>query len=1179
MLLNAIRNPQENDFSATYAKVKINNVNFSALIDSGAALSLISSKTANMLEVDKSKINKKYKLITANKQQLKLEGITTITVTIGKLTSNQECIIVDDLSVDVLLATDFCQRLGAKIDYDGKILQIGRHITPIFTKGRQTEACIVLDEDLEIKANSSKIIWCKSPIRSNILVEGLNNKSDQWSMPEYISNSSKGKFPLVINNRNPFKIQLHKDKVVAHIQEIKNENSKVMKQKPNENASEPKLVELINWGTTSITQQQKQKVMELIHKYQDVFSKCEGDLGYFDKAKFVIDTGNSKPIKQRAYRIPYAKREQIDKMVNDMLKSNVIRKSSSPWASPIVLVKKKDGSERFCVDFRKLNEVTIKDSYPLPLIDETLEKLRGAKFFTTLDLASGYWQMALDEESKQKTGFITHRGLYEYNVIPFGLSNAGPAFQRNMETVIADLTNSMVYIDDIMTYSMTFDEHLIHLEELFKKLKEANLKVKTSKCEFCTSETKFLGYEINSDGIRPDSGKIESVKKYPEPRTRKEVKRFLGLASYYRKFIPDYSTVTEPINRLLKKDTIFEWTRTCQKSFDEIKERLVNPPILAFPDFRRPFQLNTDASGVGIGAVLSQVDDEGNERVIAYASRMLKPAERNYPAIELECLAIYWACEHFRPYLYGRKFKILSDHNPLAYLENMKTKSKRINKWRLELAEYEKEIIYKKGINNQNADALSRMEAFNVNVENPVDSTDDKDICLIRQDDLIFAENKELIEAQLQDEEIAKIDKSNKNFKIKDRVLYKYSPKYNDRIVIPKKLVESVLKACHDDIGGGHLGRKKTWYKVKERYYWRTMYGDVHDWVSSCSFCSARKNPLPNRAPLMPINEAVKPFDMVGVDILGPLPVTTKGNKYILVFTDYLTRWVEAFPMKNMEAKTVAKIFIDEIVTRFSAPIKLLSDQGTQFMSKLVKETCEYMSTQKLNTTAYHPQTNGVTERFNKTICQLLSIYCNDHQTNWDDYIKASLFAYRISPSETTLKSPFELLQGRTPRLPNNIDKSYDSRILDFDKTWRDTYDRIKSINKSRKEKYDVKLDSITYKVGDVIRLHNPVTKQGLTAKLRNDNWVGPYEIIEVLDNNNVKIKLSDQNFKIVHANRVKLAETKRNVEPIKSCLKNNKKSNNKMKVNFGKNEIYDIPNRNQEENNHNYNLRRRKRI
>ena len=194
MLLNAIRNPQENDFSATYAKVKINNVNFSALIDSGAALSLISSKTANMLEVDKSKINKKYKLITANKQQLKLEGITTITVTIGKLTSNQECIIVDDLSVDVLLATDFCQRLGAKIDYDGKILQIGRHITPIFTKGRQTEACIVLDEDLEIKANSSKIIWCKSPIRSNILVEGLNNKSDQWSMPEYISNSSKESF-------------------------------------------------------------------------------------------------------------------------------------------------------------------------------------------------------------------------------------------------------------------------------------------------------------------------------------------------------------------------------------------------------------------------------------------------------------------------------------------------------------------------------------------------------------------------------------------------------------------------------------------------------------------------------------------------------------------------------------------------------------------------------------------------------------------------------------------------------------------------------------------------------------------------------------------------------------------------------------------------------------------------
>ncbi|CAF1071831.1 unnamed protein product [Brachionus calyciflorus] len=1013
VLHNENKNPHKTT-SATYIQVKINGIKVTAILDSGAAKTLISEKFAKMAKLNPVKKSNGSKWISANKQELMSHGECNIDIAFGNYCTSQECEVIQDLSADALLSTDLLMSQGAVINYSKKTLSIGSTVVPLVIKNNQREICLSLGSKIHIKPNSQQLIWIDIPFKSKspILIEGINKPMQQWRIPDYLAISHKGKIPLLFSNLNPYPIDIHPKTVIAHVEEVEADIEVPWR---SQNLDNVKVDSLIDWDKSQLTRDQKLKLRNLIGKYSDVFSKGDGDLGYCDKFKFNINTGDNKPIKQRAYRVPYAKQDQIDKMVDDMLKQKVISKSKSPWASPVVLVKKKDGTERFCVDFRKLNSVTIKDNYPLPLIDETIDKLRNAKFYSTMDLASGYWQMALDDESKEKTAFITHKG------------------------------------------------------------------------------------------IKPNEDKIKVVKNYPTPENQREVKRFLGFASYYRKFIRDFSSLADPINRLLKKDTKFEWTRLCEESFRKIIEHLTNPPLLAYPDFSKPFHLATDASGVGIAGVLFQYDEQNNEKVIAYASRNLRPSERNYPAIELECLAIVWAVEQFRPYLYRRKFRVVSDHNPLAYLENMKIKSTRIQKWRLMLAEYDKEIVYRKGAENKVADSLSRME---------VNCVEDEKVNLAK--------------LQREDEDLQrifrKLDDTNKygRYFLKENVLCKKYKKYPDKILVPKKLVESVLSTCHDGLSGGHLGFKKTYAKVKQSYLWKNMLRDTNKWIRSCKMCAQIKSPQPNRANLIPIEGATKPFDMVGVDILGPLPETSRNNKYIVIFTDYLSKWAEALATGRIDAKTIAKILLNLVITRHSAPGKLLSDQGRQFLAALVKEVCEYMKIKKLSTTPYHPECNGQTERFNKTICQILSTYCNDHQSDWDEYLDIALFAYRVSPHETTLKSPFELLFGRNPRLPGEL-----------------TSGRIKKVNRIRKSKYDKKLPGLEYKVNYRIRLNSPATRQGLTHKLRNDKWKGPYKIIQVMNNNNVEIDIGNGKTKTVHVNRIKHAEESRDEVKLKSILKN----------------------------------------
>ena len=399
----------------------------------------------------------------------------------------------------------------------------------------------------------------------------------------------------------------------------------------------------------------------------------------------------------------------MDQHIDDMLERNVIEPSSSPWASPIVLVRKKDGTTRFFVDYRKLNEATVKDAYPLPRIDETLDHLAGACWFSTLDLLSGYWQVEMEPDDRAKTAFITKRGHFQFKVMPFGLCNASATFERLMDTVLSGLqwTTCLVYLDDIIVLGKSFREMMLNLENVFTRLSSAGLKMKAKKCSLFAKEVEYLGHIISEQGVSTDPKKIEAIKTWTEPTSVRELRSFLGLCSYYRRFIQGFATVAKPLTKLTHKNVKVVWTKECQEAFDSLKHHLIQSPILAYPDFGKPFILDTDASDSGVGAVLSQMID-GEERVVAFASRTLSKTEQKYCVTRKELLAVITYVKHFRHYLYGREFRVRTDHSSLRWLMNFKDPEGQWARWLETLAMFNMKIEHRPGTQHRNADSLSR---------------------------------------------------------------------------------------------------------------------------------------------------------------------------------------------------------------------------------------------------------------------------------------------------------------------------------------------------------------------------------------------------------------------------------------------------------------------------------------
>lgn len=534
-----------------------------------------------------------------------------------------------------------------------------------------------------------------------------------------------------------------------------------------------------------LNNEERDNVISLVTKHSDRFHFSDEKLDATNATQHFIPTINEAPVHTKQYRFPPIHKTEIDKQVGKLLSDGLIECSTSPYNSPVWIVPKKPDSSgnkrwRMVIDYRNLNEKTIGDAYPLPNISDILDQLGNAKYFSVLDLASGFHQIPMAPKDAPKTAFSTPYGHYQFKRMPFGLKNAPSTFQRLMDNVLSGLQGNelFVYMDDIVIYARSLREHEIKFERLMKRLKEANLKLQPDKCEFLRREVAYLGHIICSEGVRPDPDKIKSVTEFPNPKNPKNIKQFLGLVGYYRRFIPNFSKIAKPLTDLLKKDKAFTWLSKHQEAFNALKLSLCEEPILQYPDFNRPFILTTDASGYAIGGVLSQ-GEIGKDLPIAYTSRVLNNAEQNYSTIEKECLAIVYCVSHFRPYLYGKKFTIITDHKPLVWLHSIKDPTSRMWKWRTKLAEYDYEIRYKAGSLNKNADALSRNPPSSITL--PLQTIDEIDES---SDESIFSApnpKTRITESNAQEREIS-------SFLNKDSVTR--SPSLSPRPLTPNIVIE-----------------------------------------------------------------------------------------------------------------------------------------------------------------------------------------------------------------------------------------------------------------------------------------------------------------------------------------------------------------------------------------------------
>jgi len=617
-------------------------------------------------------------------------------------------------------------------------------------------------------------------------------------------------------------------------------------------------------------------------------------------------------------------------------------------------------------------------------------------------------------------------------------------------------------------------------------LRDHNLKLQPDKCEFLRKEVIYLGHIITEDGIRPDPSKLYAVEKFPVPRKIKDVQSFLGLAGYYRKFIKDFSKIAKPLTKLIKKGEKFSWTAEQQNSFQLLKEKLTTAPVLNYPDFQQEFLVTTDASDYAIGAVLSQ-GPVGQDRPIAYASRILCKAEQNYNTTEKELLAIVWAVKYFRPYLYGTRFKIVTDHRPLIWLFNITDPGSRLIRWRLKLEEYDYEIVHKAGKGNANADALSR---------NP-----------IPVDQHINSVNQEKEEEEDEEEEAEEAPKEYTEEE-KRQILYEY----------------------HDAPTGGHQGIARTLSRIRLKHNWRGITRDVEEYVSKCGYCQKNKLSRKTKMPLTITDTLTRPFEKCALDIVGLLTVTTNGNKYILTFQDSLTKLSKAIPLANQEAATVAKEFVTKIVFEHGIPEKILTDQGTNFTSEMFRNTCKLLKIEKIQTSAYHPESNGALERSHRTLAEYLRHYINSDQTDWDEWLPYAMFTYNTTPHSATGFTPFELTYGHQAILPTALTKqpkptySYDDYAQELREKIRATNqlakDHLKQEKVKAKLQYDKRVNEKTFKVGDKILLYDETIRRGRSKKLESQ-WIGPYTITKKLSDVNYEIKGGRKTIR-VHANRIK---------------------------------------------------------
>ncbi len=1155
----------------------INGIRVDILNDTGAQVSVLSKSFAERAGVQWRPAEDGIRIENPNGDTLGVEGVAEVEIIHGTKKYGGKFYVIGDVKTDVIVGEPFlvehnaCLHVGrAEILYGSNPIPT----KPIRNSNRKKYwathvAKVVLKENTRVAGNSVNQItvtapdirdaskglwnWLFTPIQI-FCEEGL-----YW--PEAaVKIESDGTFRIGVCNQGKNEVILRKGSCVGTLYTVLEVRALSVKinvgEKPTQDDQMAKFEEAwtkqIQGMSIGVSPHMKDEIRKMSIKHIDTL--CAKQIGRVNDILMDIDVQGNQPIQTKERRYTPKEREAIKKEVDMMLKLQVIEPATSPWASRLVMVPKKDGSIRTCIDFRGVNELCVKDAYPNPNVYDTLEKLRGALWFTSFDAEKGYYQIGLTERAKDITAFRAQYGLYRFNRMPFGLKNAGAVFNRVMHRALGDIIGKccMVFVDDIIVFSNTWEEHIEHIDMVLTRLQKIGMTVNFIKSALARDEMPFLGHVVTRQGIKPDPRKVIAVKSFVRPKTLKGLRSFLGLTGYLRRFIRGYAKIAAPLIALTADSAKEKWSRDTawglkeEEAFERLKSEVTDQASLSYPVFDEPFCIICDASDIGAGAMLAQINNEGAEQPIAFASCTFNKAQRNYSATEKEGLAVVWAVQHFRPYIHGAQCVVVTDHSALTWIMTRKDPPQRLARWVMALMDYDLTFVHRKGKDNVVADALSRLKSTreeNVDetgegmipitvhniTENTIDKIKDgkssKEWLRAQEKDKNYGAMIRWLKGQRypKDEDMLKWVVAQEDKYVLQDGLLKYiditqegrSKVANTLTVVPPNEVQQLVARYHESPSlGAHQGTRRIYPKIREKYWWPRMYSDIKEQIMACTVCQAVGKSTAQKSRIGGHAIGGDPFEYIAMDLLS-LPESYAGHRYAMIVMDYHSRYSIVAPLRTKEAEEVAQALIRNVIMVYGPPKKLLTDNGGEFKNKVLNEICQALRVKRKFTSPYNPQADGMVERFNRTLLRMLACYIEPNQRNWDLIVPMVVYAYNTTSCNAHGLTPFEVIFGRKGRTgeeeevegPRNGEEQYM-----IDKYREDLRQYVNEVTRQGKGIEEQKANQrrkepTIYNAGDLVWLSSHIkVEEGGRRKLGR-KWRGPYVVLNMAGDVNVRLK------------------------------------------------------------------------
>lgn len=1064
-----------------YHKVAIaNGTQLSAYIDLGSACNTITLSAANKINlVYKNRSNTSIKgyggqIITPEGEALLQLCIDGVCVTTSVL------IVKDNLQdTDMIVGRAFSELPGIHLMKTSDELKFSKSIdndiinTELPFAG-SNEAMLskiefrVPHDTLIVQGLNKIVVYTDNSDTDTIKVHHSEHRSfgKEIDIPEQITNMTGGLGYLYVYNLQCQPLTLYSASCIARGQIDKNP---------------------LNNFDTDLDNHNVKRLEEIIQK----FSHCFDDDSRVGECEVVmkIELTTEVPFYYRPYRMSLKEQKIVRDIVQNLIDKDIIEPSNSPYASPVILIPKKSGDYRMCIDYRQLNKLTKKDRYPLPVIQDQLDRLSNEKWFTKLDLAAGFHQIKMHPDSRKYTAFVTPFGQFQYKRMPFGLANAPAVFQRAINLLLdkSRFEFATAYVDDILLFSNTIASGFEHLQSTLELISKSGLVLRREKCSFLKTRIEYLGHVISVGEIRPSPDKVEALLNFKNPADVHELRRFIGLASYFRKFVRSFANRIQPLSVLLKKDQPWSWGSEQQNSFLDIKTALSSEPVLAIYNPKYEIELHTDASSHGVGGILLQKQPRGELKPIAYFSKQTTATEQKYHSYELEAMAVVLSIRKFRVYLLGQRFTVVSDCQALSTTWTKKDLLPRIGRWWLELQSFDFTVQYRPGTRMQHVDALSR--------------------CALPLHHI--TEQNWIVAVQSEDPKIQNIINNIKSKDFKD--LYKFDEnilyrKVNDKfkIVVPKSVRWRVTKIFHDD--NGHMCESKVIELIQRHYWFEKLRRFVTKYVKGCISCQFAKKPTgKQRGFLNPIIKGNVPWHTWHLDHLGPFCVSSNGNYYLLVIVDGFSKFTWLQPVPNTCAEHVVTA-INFLVRLVGLPARVITDRGKAFTSQEFKNFCRSKQIQHILNAVSCPRANGQVERFNRTILQSLIAYTGEKDSDWEQMVPLVERGINTTINSTTQKCPYELVYGFKPRFDIDI-PTIQTNLRNLPELRAQAQTNTVESSRKIKLRYDKnKLPSINYKIGDLVQVQRKIIKKGLTSGKLVDKYAGPYKIVKIYDNDRYRV-------------------------------------------------------------------------